>query len=104
MKIELINIKDYIEEDFVFIGRPSIFGNPYSHKEKSRAEYKTETRIEAIEMYKKHLDKNPHLIDSLIKELQESNTNKIGCYCTPKRCHGEILIEFIENRKYKSLL
>ena len=104
MKIELLNIKDYSEDDFIFIGRPSIFGNPYSHKEKSQAKYITETRDESIEMYRKHLDENPHIIDSLLKELQESNTNKIGCFCVPKKCHGEILIEAVENRKYKSLL
>ena len=101
--IKLINIKNYTEDDYIYIGRPSEFGNPYSHSDKSQAKYVTETRNEAIEMYRKHLEENPDIIDKLIKELTESDYDKIGCWCSPKKCHGEILIEAIENRKYKSL-
>ena len=37
----------------VYIGRPSKWGNPFTHKEGTRAEYILPTRDEAVEAYRK---------------------------------------------------
>ena len=39
----------------VYIGRPSIWGNPFSHLERSAAEFRVGTRTESIEAYEKWL-------------------------------------------------
>ena len=81
----------------VYVGRPSKWGNPYSHKEGTLAEFKTETRQEAIEAYRDYIlnGKGVHLLN----DLGELEGKTLGCWCKPQACHGDILIEIIQERK-----
>lgn len=74
----------------IYIGRPSKWGNPYSHKEGTLAEFKVKNRAEALEKYEKYLLENETLFNSLI-ELQGKT---LGCWCKPNRCHGDILVKW----------
>jgi hypothetical protein len=76
----------------VYIGRPSIWGNPYSHKEGTLAIYKTKTRKESIEKYKEYLLNN----EELLKRLPELKGKVLGCHCKPLPCHGDILVDLLE--------
>jgi hypothetical protein len=75
----------------VYIGRPSKWGNPFSHKDGTLAEFKVNSRKEAIEKYKEYILNNPYLLSDLI-ELKDKT---LGCWCKPLSCHGDILIELI---------
>jgi len=78
-----------------FIGRGSPFGNPYSHLDNSLAVYKVATREEAIEKYKGwFLDqvKNPSFA-AMVKSLRGK---RLGCYCKPLSCHGDVIVEWLE--------
>ena len=85
----------------VYIGRPSKWGNPYTHKEGTIAEYVKPTRKEAIEAYRDYIlnGKGNHLLD----DLGELEGKVLGCWCKPKSCHGDILIEIINDRKQVKL-
>ena len=86
----------------VYIGRPSKWGNPYTHlKNSTCAQYLKPTRAEAIEAYREYILKGDgkHLLD----DLHELEGKILGCWCKPKSCHGDILIEIIELRKQKKL-
>lgn len=85
----------------VYIGRPSKWGNPYSHKEGTLAEFKTATRKEAIEAFRDYIlnGKGVHLLE----DLDELEGKTLGCWCKPQSCHGDILVEIIESRKQKKL-
>jgi len=89
----------------VYIGRASgergKWGNPYSHKEGTSAEFKTNTRKEAIEAYRDYIlnGKGKHLLN----DLGELEGKILGCWCFPKPCHGNILIEIINERKQTKL-
>ena len=72
----------------VYIGRPSIWGNPFSHLSGTLAKFKVKTRDEAIECYEKWILNQPELI----ARLPELKGKILGCWCIPKKCHGEILI------------
>jgi hypothetical protein len=74
----------------VYIGRPSKWGNPYSHKEGTLAEFRVKNRAEALEKYEKYLLENETLFNSLI-ELQGKT---LGCWCKPNKCHGDILVKW----------
>lgn len=72
----------------IYIGRPSPFGNPYSHLDGTLAQFKVETREEAIKKYEEWLLSQPELVERVKKELK----NKVlGCFCHPLRCHGHVL-------------
>ena len=74
----------------VYIGRPSVWGNPFSHKDGTRAKYKVATRDEAITRYREWLMAQPELVARARKELRGK---VLGCWCKPQSCHGDVLAE-----------
>jgi hypothetical protein len=76
----------------VYIGRPSKWGNPFSHKDGTLAQYKVDTREEAIEWYREWILTQPELLAS----LHELHGKTLGCWCHPLPCHGDVLVELIE--------
>jgi len=82
----------------VYIGRGSKWGNPYTHiKGKTKAEFFVDSRDEAIEKYEEWIKQQPELL----KDLHELKNKRLGCYCRPHKCHGDILVELIEKMEEK---
>jgi len=89
----------------IYIGRaPGIkgkWGNPYSHKAGTSAEFKVNTRKEAIEAYREYITngKGKHLLN----DLSELEGKILGCWCgnftiedkNNLKCHGQILLELL---------
>ena len=80
----------------VYIGRPSKWGNPYSHL-KIKGTIKVKTRKEAILKYIGYITKGSG--KPLLKDLSELEGKILGCWCYPQRCHGEVLIKLLELKK-----
>lgn len=83
----------------VYIGRGSIWGNPYTHLPLSGTKANTQvaTREEAIEKYLDYFVEKL-ATDKAFKEATEELKGKVlGCYCKPERCHGDILAEWLNN-------
>ena len=72
----------------VYIGRPSPYGNPFSHKLGTQAEVKVNTLEEAIACFEGWVMQQPELIAKIKLELKGKI---LGCWCAPKQCHGDIL-------------
>jgi hypothetical protein len=72
----------------VYIGRPSKWGNPYIIG-------KDGTRQEVIEKYRDYILTRPNLLAS----LPELEGKILGCWCSPKPCHGEVLLELLKRGK-----
>lgn len=86
----------------VFIGRPSKWSNPYSHKVKSSAKYKTNSRKESILKYKEWLTNGDGIY--LLDDLRELKGKTLGCWCDKgKSCHGDVLVELVNNLDRKGL-
>lgn len=104
MAIIVVNKKFY-KGPSEYVGRPSILGNPFSHKEKSIAKYKTETVEEAIEKYKIWLKQkidsgDEAVINELcrLKLLSEKGDLYLGCWCVPfGECHAETIAAVLES-------
>lgn len=67
----------------VYIGRGSKYGNPYVIDRDG-------TREEVVEKYRKYIEGYPELIALVKRNLRGKN---LVCYCAPKSCHGDILLE-----------
>lgn len=77
-------------KDAVYVGRPSKWGNPYSHLP-SRLAIEVPTREDAIAAYEEWImDKRPDLIEDARKELRGKH---LVCWCAPKPCHADVLLE-----------
>jgi len=84
------------DPDIVYIGRGSRWGNPYSHKEGTKADVKVATREEAVAAYKQNLWKliQCHVVTK--EMLIELDGKRLACYCAPQACHGDVLVKAIE--------
>jgi hypothetical protein len=67
----------------VYIGRPSKWGNPFALKD-------FPDRESCLAAYRQWLDSQPQVIDDARKELAGRD---LVCFCAPKPCHGDILLE-----------
>lgn len=89
----LINIKHNKNYD-IYIGRPSKWGNPFSHKIGTRAKFLVSSVDEAVEKYEEYARNNPEIMNF----LDELDGKILGCWCTPQKCHGDILIKLINEK------
>ena len=80
---KVVNVNNDVFD--VFIGRPSIWGNPFEIG-------KDGTRKEVIKKYRVWLNDN----ESLKSRILELDGKTLGCFCAPKACHGNVIIEMIE--------
>jgi hypothetical protein len=82
----------------VYVGRPSKWGNPFSHKEGTLAKFKGTSRNEAIQKHKEWINaflaKDEDAINRLRKELKGKD---LVCWCKPAKCHADYLLELANN-------
>lgn len=74
----------------VLIDRSTKWGNQFSHLPKSTAEFKVDTREEAVAKHRAWVLTQPELVAQIRAELRGST---LGCWCAPKSCHGDTLLE-----------
>lgn len=86
----------------VYIGRGSKWGNPFTHKEGTKAKHKLNSVDSAIEAYREYLTEGEG--KWLLKHLHELEGKTLGCYCKPKPCHGDILVELVNQNLLKDML
>lgn len=74
----------------VYIGRPSKWGNPFSHLKGTLAQFRVDTRENSILAYRGYLLEHPELIAAARRELKGKD---LMCWCAPLACHGDVLLE-----------
>lgn len=84
---KVINIKRDMDREHFYVGRGSVFGNPFSHKESKLVKEKTNTREEAVRAYYNYIIQNKVLLENA-KELYGKT---LGCFCHGKMCHADVL-------------
>lgn len=99
-----VPVKEY------YIGRGSSLGNPYTSKnlEDTKALFQCDSKEEALTKYKGYLlEKISSEDEDICKMLDDIETASVEgnvyliCYCKPKKCHGDIIKEIIDNRSKK---
>lgn len=70
----------------VYIGRPSVWGNPFIIGRDG-------TRTEVIRKYEEWLRAQPYLVARVKQELAGK---VLGCWCAPAACHGDVLVRISE--------
>lgn len=95
---EVVNKRDRLYD--VYIGRGSIWGNPFTHiQHGTKAEFVVHSRDEAIDKYEHYIRDKLQNNPELWQELQKLEGKVLGCFCKPKRCHGDILVKILEEIK-----
>lgn len=88
-----------MDSNHVYIGRNMSFyvrdanaskwQNPFSVKKFGRDK--------CIDLYKQYIRDNKELYE----QLDELENKELGCWCHPQKCHGDILIELLKEKKQK---
>jgi hypothetical protein len=85
----------------VYIGRPSEFGNPFTHisDKETKAEFIVSSRREAIQKFEKYLNES-----GLIDKIDSLKGKILGCWCVSEIrdgssknpiCHGEVIARIL---------
>ena len=70
----------------VRISRPTIWGNPF-------VVGRDGTRDEVIAKYRAYVLSN----EALMRSLPALRGKVLGCWCAPKHCHGDVLVELLDS-------
>jgi hypothetical protein len=83
----------------LYIGRPSLLGNPFEMKDKNNMN----ERMMVIDKYRDHLreiyrkeEKVRGLLMDLARKHQAGEEIVLVCWCAPLPCHGDVVKEAVE--------
>lgn len=74
-----------VPRNAVYVGRPSKWGNPFTMRGEG-------DRARVIAEFRQYLLNSPELL----KQLGELKGKDLVCWCAPKACHADVLVEFVE--------
>jgi hypothetical protein len=79
-------------KDAVYVGRPSQWGNPWTHLLSEITDNLVSSRTEAIEKHREWIlsPAMSGMRDKIVKELKGKD---LVCWCSPRPCHADVLLE-----------
>jgi hypothetical protein len=93
MKTTVVNIRRNKYD--VYIGRAGhghdgTFGNPFSA-------IRDGGRENAVALYREYFLNRIRIDPEFASQIQSLKGKRLGCFCAPKLCHGNIIVEYLEN-------
>ena len=73
-------------EGSIYIGRGTIWGNPYYIGPDG-------TRLQVIEKFRQHLWKKVCAKEITLRQLADLHGKDLVCHCDPLPCHGHVLVK-----------
>jgi hypothetical protein len=80
MSGQVVNVR--ISRCDVYIGRPSEWGNPFVIGEHGNRE-------DVVRLYEEWIVNQPELM----AKVGELHGKRLGCWCAPHACHGDVLLK-----------
>lgn len=91
----VVNVNHTPDYD-VYIGRSSVFGNPYPIGRYS-------TREDVIGLYRLYFGRRLREDPDFRGAIERLRGKVLACHCKPAACHGDVIVEYLEgtakNRK-----
>lgn len=89
----VVNVRSTLYD--VYIGRPTKWGNPFTLG--SSDGHKTRlTRADVIDRFRTYWY-SEGCAELRVAALVELKDKILGCWCTPKDCHGDVIADFVNN-------
>jgi len=89
MKTTVVNLRTCKDKDIIRIDRTTIFGNPFVMQAESE-------RAEVIHKYREYFYVRVGKDVDFLNKILKLKSKKLGCWCKPKACHGDIIVEYLE--------
>jgi Domain of unknown function (DUF4326) len=93
-------VNKYKERFDVYIGRGSKWGNEFVIEKDNKGKEIPGSRERVINQYREYIMNRPDLLRLIPVELKDKT---LGCFCKPKPCHGDVLVELADARLYPHL-
>lgn len=93
MKTTIVNIRLNKYDTYVGReghGRDGYFGNPFSV-------IKDGGRERAIALYREYFLQRLRVDPEFAARVEGLKGKRLGCFCAPKKCHGDVIVEYLEN-------
>lgn len=85
MQTKVVNKKTHKYDKY--IGRPSLLGNPFRVDILGRKA--------AINLYREYFLHKIEKDRAFRKEVEDCRGKTLGCFCKPLACHGDIIVEWL---------
>jgi hypothetical protein len=79
---KVYNKRNAVPANAVYVGRPSKFGNPFFMANESK-------RDEVCDKFEAWILSKPELVQACKQELRGRD---LVCWCSPARCHADVLL------------
>ncbi len=86
-------VNKYREPFDIYIGRPSLFGNPYRIGPDG-------SREDVIQKYREYFYHRLETDPVFKRDVLNLRGKRLGCYCKPQACHGDVIAEYLNNLPY----
>lgn len=105
-RIEVIHHRNMTDDPWmVYVGRPSVLGNRFSHQRTAVPTYRVASREEAILNYRMWLVERIKVgdlkvcqaLEDLRSVLREQGRLTLVCWCYPLPCHADVLKRYLIN-------
>lgn len=91
---ELVNVERHGKDGVTMIDRTTRFGNKFVLEENGGL-YSRERSIEKYRSwFKNKIRKDP----DFRKAVDDLAGQKLGCWCKPKSCHGDVILEYLRGK------
>lgn len=97
----VVNIR--METYEVYIGRPSLFGNPFSFRKSKLAKEIVKKPEDAIDKYREWFYNKIKGDEKFRKEVEKLRGKTLGCFCKSAKgfqgqvlCHGQVIAAFLD--------
>lgn len=81
--------KEEVPPGAIYVGRPTRWGNPFFIGQHG-------SRAQVIERYRKWVWTQPNIVSAARRELRGKD---LVCWCAPKTCHADVLMEIAAGAK-----
>jgi len=104
MILNVVNKRTHIAQKGtvdVYCGRGSVLGNPYTHKQGTKAKFIMESRDEAVEEYRNYfktqMETNAEFLAEMRRIYRVARQHEVNlvCYCAPLKCHCNVIRAFL---------
>ena len=87
-----VHCKKAPKGSFVYIGRPHVLGNPFPLDDPKDPL----KRAAVIEEYRAWFLERVENDDAFRAAVQAVRGCDLGCWCAPRACHGDVILEWLE--------
>ena len=90
MQTLVVNVRNVSKDSYVYIGRPSVYGNPFVIGRDG-------SREQVISKFRTYFHGRINNDSVFRGEVEALRGKRLGCYCAPCACHGDVIKEYLEN-------